>query len=131
MRGSESGALLRATEIAYQEVFDVLSETGHPHLIRIWNYLPQINAQSDGDERYRHFNSARQTAFLKSGRAIMGTVPAASALGIAVGQSTVHLFSGGAAAAEDDRESAADQRLSLSAEIRPTQSDFLARVPVG
>jgi chorismate lyase/3-hydroxybenzoate synthase len=83
--GSESGALLRATEIAYQEVFDALSETGHPHLIRIWNYLPQINARSDGDERYRHFNSARQTAFLKSGRAIMGTVPAACALGSPAG----------------------------------------------
>lgn len=78
---SASGALLRATEIAYQEVFDVLSETGHRHLIRIWNYLPQINAQSDGDERYRHFNSARQTAFRKTGRAVMGTVPAACALG--------------------------------------------------
>jgi enamine deaminase RidA (YjgF/YER057c/UK114 family) len=83
--GSESGALLRATEIAYQEVFDVLNATGHPHLIRIWNYLPQINAQSDGDERYRYFNSARQTAFLESGRAIMGTVPAACALGSPAG----------------------------------------------
>jgi chorismate lyase/3-hydroxybenzoate synthase len=78
---SESGALLRATEIAYQEIFDVLNETGHRHLIRIWNYLPRINDQADGDERYRHFNSARQTAFRKSGRAIMGTVPAACALG--------------------------------------------------
>ena len=83
--GSEAGALLRATEIAYQEVFDVLSETEHPHLIRIWNYLPQINAHSDGDERYRHFNSARQTAFRKSGRTTMGTVPAACALGSPAG----------------------------------------------
>jgi chorismate lyase/3-hydroxybenzoate synthase len=83
--GSETAALLRATEIAYQEVFDVLSESGHPHLVRIWNYLPQINAQSDGDERYRHFNSARQAAFRKSGRAIMGTVPAACALGSPAG----------------------------------------------
>jgi chorismate lyase / 3-hydroxybenzoate synthase len=83
--GSESGALLRATEIAYQEIFDVLGESEHRHLIRIWNYLPQINAPSDGDERYRHFNSARQTAFRKSGRAIMGSVPAASALGSPAG----------------------------------------------
>jgi enamine deaminase RidA (YjgF/YER057c/UK114 family) len=89
---SEAGALLRATEIAYQEVFDVLSETEHPHLIRIWNYLPQINAQSDGDERYRHFNSARQTAFRKSGRAIMGTVPAASALGSPAGSALCIYF---------------------------------------
>jgi enamine deaminase RidA (YjgF/YER057c/UK114 family) len=82
---SEAGALMRATEIAYQEVFDVLGDGEHPHLIRIWNYLPQINAQSDGEERYRHFNSARQTAFRKSGRAIMGTVPAACALGSPAG----------------------------------------------
>lgn len=78
---SESEALLRATEIAYQEIFEVLQETGQRHLLRIWNYLPKINAQADGDERYRHFNSARQMAFRNSGRAIMGTVPAASALG--------------------------------------------------
>ena len=82
---SEAGALLRATEIAYQEIFDVLNETEHRHLIRIWNYLPEINAEAGGDERYRHFNSARQMAFRKSGRAIMGTVPAASALGSPAG----------------------------------------------
>jgi len=82
---SEAGALLRATEIAYQEIFDVLNETAHRHLIRIWNYLPDINAQAGDDERYRHFNSARQMAFRKSGRATMGTVPAASALGSPAG----------------------------------------------
>jgi enamine deaminase RidA (YjgF/YER057c/UK114 family) len=83
--GSEAGALLRATEIAYQEIFDVLNQTGHRHLIRIWNYLPDINAQAGDDERYRHFNSARQMAFRKSGRATMGSVPAASALGSPAG----------------------------------------------
>ena len=82
---SDAGALQRATEIAYQEIFDVLDETEHRHLIRIWNYLPEINAQSGGDERYRHFNSARQMAFRKSGRATMGTVPAACALGSPAG----------------------------------------------
>jgi chorismate lyase/3-hydroxybenzoate synthase len=78
---SEAGALMRATEIAYQEIFDALNETGHRHLVRIWNYLPRINAHAEGEERYRLFNSARQSAFRKSGRAIMGTVPAACALG--------------------------------------------------
>jgi chorismate lyase/3-hydroxybenzoate synthase len=82
---SDAGALLRATENAYLDIFDVLNETDHRHLIRIWNYLPDINAQTGGDERYRHFNSARQTAFRKSGRATMGTVPAASALGSPAG----------------------------------------------
>jgi chorismate lyase / 3-hydroxybenzoate synthase len=82
---SEAGALQRATEIAYQEIFDVLNETEHRHLIRVWNYLPEINAQAGGDERYRHFNSARQMAFRRSGRATMGTVPAACALGSPAG----------------------------------------------
>ncbi|SRR5579859_7734656 len=78
---SEAETLLQTTEAAYREIFDVLNKTGHGHLIRIWNYLPRINGHACGDERYRHFNSARQTAFRKSGRATMGTVPAASALG--------------------------------------------------
>ncbi|MEO7208407.1 MAG: hypothetical protein ABI356_12965 [Steroidobacteraceae bacterium] len=80
-----AGALQRATEIAYQEIFAVLNETEHRHLLRIWNYLPEINAQAGGDERYRHFNSARQMAFRKSGRATMGTAPAACALGSPAG----------------------------------------------
>jgi chorismate lyase/3-hydroxybenzoate synthase len=82
---SEAEALQRATEGAYLEIFDLLDATAHPHVIRIWNYLPNINMQTGGDERYRHFNSARQTAFRKSGRATMGSVPAASALGSPAG----------------------------------------------
>jgi len=81
----QSSALLRATETAYREIFEVLSETEHRHLIRIWNYVPDINREADGDERYRHFNSARQTAFRNSGRATIGSVPAASAVGSPAG----------------------------------------------
>jgi chorismate lyase / 3-hydroxybenzoate synthase len=80
-----SGALLRATETAYREIFEVLGTTEHRHLIRIWNYLPDINRKADGDERYRHFNSARQSAFRLSGRTTVGSVPAASALGSPTG----------------------------------------------
>src|SRR3984957_18438964 len=83
--GVDAGALLRATESAYQEIFAVLRQTGHRHLIRIWNYLPEINRQADGDERYRLFNSARQLAFRNSGQATVGTVPAACALGSPAG----------------------------------------------
>jgi enamine deaminase RidA (YjgF/YER057c/UK114 family) len=83
--GLDAGALLRATEIAYQEIFGVLRETEHRHLIRIWNYLPEINREAGGDERYRLFNSARQLAFRNSGQATVGTVPAASALGSPAG----------------------------------------------
>jgi chorismate lyase/3-hydroxybenzoate synthase len=80
-----SGALVLATEIAYREIFEVLKQTEHRHLIRIWNYLPEINREADGDERYRHFNSARQLAFRNSGRASLNSVPAACALGSPAG----------------------------------------------
>ena len=76
-----SSALRRATMTAYQDIFDVLGETQHRHLIRVWNYLPDINGEADGDERYRHFNAARQRAFQSAGRSTVGTVPAACALG--------------------------------------------------
>jgi chorismate lyase/3-hydroxybenzoate synthase len=81
----EARALLHATETAYREIFDVLNRSGHRHLIRIWNYLPEINRETGGDERYRLFNSARQRAFRNSGRATRGAVPAACALGSAAG----------------------------------------------
>jgi enamine deaminase RidA (YjgF/YER057c/UK114 family) len=81
--GSET--LVRATEIAYREIFAVLQQTEHRHLIRIWNYLPEINRETGGDERYRHFNSARQTAFRDSGRTQVCTAPAACALGSPAG----------------------------------------------
>lgn len=78
---ASSAALLNATESAYTELFELLEATGHRHLVRIWNYLPEINGEADGDERYRHFNAARKVAFRKSGRATVGSVPAACALG--------------------------------------------------
>jgi enamine deaminase RidA (YjgF/YER057c/UK114 family) len=83
--GEGAVALLRATTLAYEDIFAVLEETRHPHLIRVWNTLPEINRETDGDERYRHFNSARQRAFRNSGRSTVGTVPAASALGSPTG----------------------------------------------
>jgi chorismate lyase / 3-hydroxybenzoate synthase len=84
-KNGEAQALVAATERAYQEIFELLERTEHSHLIRIWNYLPEINRETGGDERYRHFNSARQMAFSNSGRTIAGTVPAASALGSPAG----------------------------------------------
>ena len=83
--GVDAEPLQRATEIAYREIFAVLRESAHRHLIRIWNYVPEINREAGGDERYRLFNSARQSAFRKSGQSTVGSVPAASALGSPAG----------------------------------------------
>src|ERR1700728_3180533 len=81
----DTAALTQATMAAYARVFEVLERSEHQHLIRVWNYLPEINREADGDERYRHFNSARQLAFRNSGLASMRSLPAASAVGSPAG----------------------------------------------
>jgi enamine deaminase RidA (YjgF/YER057c/UK114 family) len=78
---ARTSALARATELGYREIFDLLEATRYPYLVRVWNYLPDINGVDDGDERYRQFNSARKLAFQSSGQATVGSVPAACALG--------------------------------------------------
>lgn len=83
--GERAAPLERATLAAYGCVFEILRARGHAHLMRVWNYLPEINGEVQGDERYRRFNGARQRAFSASGRAIVGEVPAASALGSPAG----------------------------------------------
>ncbi len=85
MPGTGAAALQAATLSAYQQIFEMLDATSHRHLLRIWNYIPEINGQVDGEERYRHFNAARQAAFRYSSRTTVGSVPAACALGSPAG----------------------------------------------
>lgn len=52
------------------------------HLFRIWNYVPRINALTDGLENYRAFCLGRSLAFEeKFGRNFQVVLPAASAVG--------------------------------------------------
>jgi chorismate lyase / 3-hydroxybenzoate synthase len=88
-------ALHEATARAYREICAALAAESYPHLLRVWNYLPDINRNSHGLERYRQFNRARQHALRESGRAISGSVPAASALGAASDSPLVVYFLAG------------------------------------
>ena len=72
-----------ATDLAYREMYATLAALGSPHLVRVWNYIPDINLETHGLERYRQFNTARHEASRACGRAVAGNVPAASALGAA------------------------------------------------
>jgi chorismate lyase / 3-hydroxybenzoate synthase len=65
----------------YGDVFAALAEADCPHLLRAWNYLPHINADSRSLERYRRFNVGRQQAFIDAGRNAFAGAPAACALG--------------------------------------------------
>jgi chorismate lyase/3-hydroxybenzoate synthase len=91
-------ALSTATEQAYSEICATLDALGYPHLLRVWNYLPDINRDTDGIERYRQFNRARQEALHARGRTLTGNVPAASALGAASGSPLVVYFLAGRSA---------------------------------
>lgn len=86
--------LERAAEAAYRDLFQALEDTGCPHLLRVWNYLPRINEDGGGLERYRQFNAGRQQAFIEAGQAIFEGAPAACALGVQRGALSIRFLAG-------------------------------------
>ena len=94
-RGAPHSALHEATTQAYREICATLDAESYPHLLRVWNYLPDINRDSHGTERYRQFNTARQQVLRECGRSLAGNVPAASALGAASDSPVVVYFLAG------------------------------------
>lgn len=79
---------------AYRNLFEAMKQAGCPHLLRIWNYLPRINDDGGGMERYRQFNAGRQQAFLDAGQAAFEGAPAACALGVHEGALCVRFLAG-------------------------------------
>jgi chorismate lyase / 3-hydroxybenzoate synthase len=79
---------------AYAEIFEVLSTSGCPHLIRLWNYFPGMNSETEGLERYRQFNIGRQEAFVAARRSALEGAPAACALGTQQGALRVYFLAG-------------------------------------
>ena len=97
-RKSRSGALSalhQATADAYRQILATLDAQAYPYLLRVWNYVPDINRDTHGTERYWEFNSARRHALRASGRPLSGNVPAASALGAAADSPLVVYFLAG------------------------------------
>lgn len=80
-----TSTLQQASQVAYERLFAVMGVTGFPHLVRCWNYLPRINVEGEGLERYRQFNIGRQDAFIAAQRSYLDDSPAACALGTAEG----------------------------------------------
>ena len=85
-----------ASRLVYRRVFDFIDELGFPFLTRVWNYLPRINAETGGIERYRQFNVGRYEAFAAQGRTgCEGSsvdMPAACALGCRGGLVNVYFL---------------------------------------
>jgi enamine deaminase RidA (YjgF/YER057c/UK114 family) len=81
LRQDAGCALEPAAQKAYSALFALLDASGYPHPVRFWNYLPRINVDEDGLERYRHFNVGRHAAFVSAHRPTDASPPAACALG--------------------------------------------------
>ncbi len=75
----EAAGALDAT--AYRDLFAALQDCACPQVLRLWNYLPRINADGGGLERYRQFDIGPQQAFIDAGRDAFEGAPAACALG--------------------------------------------------
>jgi enamine deaminase RidA (YjgF/YER057c/UK114 family) len=88
------GGLRAATYRAYADLFDVLARSDSPHLLRLWNYITDINLVTDGSERYREFNAGRQQAFIEAERSAFEGSPAACALGTRTGPLRVYFLAG-------------------------------------
>lgn len=91
---AENGGLTELSRRTYEHLFEALEQAGCPHLLRLWNYLPQINADGGGLERYRQFNAGRQQAFLDAGHAAFDGAPAACAIGLHKGRLCVRFLAG-------------------------------------
>lgn len=80
--------LVTATRRIYDEILALVDSENRPHLVRLWNYFPRINA-CEPTERYQQFSAARFEAFTAAGYDMSRDLPAASAVGSETGELTV------------------------------------------
>lgn len=86
--------LLSQGQAAYELLLQTVRTQGRPHLLRLWNYLPRINAIEQGEERYQSFNRGRRRAFRAAGYTVADGAPAACALGLQAGAFQVAALAG-------------------------------------
>lgn len=83
--------MVESTRALYRQVLACIDKRGYPHLLRIWNFMPRINA-GDGDrERYKCFNLGRALALDESGGRD-AFLPAATAVGTRSGDNMLVYF---------------------------------------
>lgn len=83
--------LERLTERAYSRLLTAMQDQGYPHMVRVWNYLADINAVEQQEERYRQFCVGRFEAFARQG-VKDHDFPSACALGHSGGDLVVYLL---------------------------------------
>lgn len=77
---STSSSLETLSEQAYGSLLDLTLQQGHSHLIRTWNYFPNINQEQGAQERYKSFCIGRHRTCAKN-EGFENRLPAATAIG--------------------------------------------------
>lgn len=85
------GGIGPAGRSAYDSVIAFTRVMGFPHFLRIWNYIPNINAEEDCLERYKSFCIGRQSAFDDAGLS-KRSLPAATGVGSRQGDLLVYFL---------------------------------------
>lgn len=67
MAAPDRGDPAATTARVYRELLATVRSAGYPHLLRIWNYLPDINGGDGDKERYRRFCVGRGHALTEAG----------------------------------------------------------------
>ncbi|MHB1654896.1 MAG: chorismate transformation enzyme, FkbO/Hyg5 family [Burkholderiales bacterium] len=98
-----------ATESAYRQIGTLLDKLNYAYVMRFWNYMADINAETSQLERYRQFNIGRQAGLEARNRTLPDNMPAACALGTASGKLCIAFLAGRAApiAIENPRQMSA------------------------
>jgi len=66
----------------YREMLAMVADAGYPGLIRVWNYVPDINGEQCGVERYKRFSAGRAHGYEERyGIPAERNFPASSAVG--------------------------------------------------
>lgn len=78
-----------AAASAYRACCDFNADSGYPHILRMWNYLDDINAGNGDAERYKRFCAGRARGFGELGA---GQYPAASVLGRQRGNGRLQVY---------------------------------------
>ncbi|MGY6553891.1 MAG: chorismate transformation enzyme, FkbO/Hyg5 family [Wenzhouxiangella sp.] len=67
MVAPDEGDPAETTARFYRELIATVRSAGYPHLLRIWNFLPDINGGDGDNERYRRFCVGRGQALAEAG----------------------------------------------------------------
>ena len=80
------------TYTAYRRLLVQVNALGFPHLLRVWNYFPRINGESDGLERYQRFCAGRHQALVECLSDFPRSLPAGTAIGTMSGPLSIHFL---------------------------------------